>query len=482
MHNKYDNLRWRPTMRLKVALLLTLTFVVLSLTSFASRSGPTLPDPFLASISEPMCVDGEQRECTHQGRKGIQTCTGGHWGPCSTDEPDPSSINNGRVRPKFYILTVLYAPPGTASGVSPSSVTYGSGSSTGTKAVISSTFQAGIGVTATVEANLTTVSLSAQASFGFSQTTNDSETINIEKTTTSKLSNVGPPVDGIDHDRDLIYLWLNPAIDIALTPTSAAWTFPDRVADIQYVYVGWLKDPSRMPQYVAMRLAQYKITSDDYKVMLEADPFADGSTAIDPNRYRMINTTFPYEPPFSPTSPVPTQEFACSIKTGTENASSVEKEYKVGASVEVGSKFADVWKATVKVEGHLAWTSKDTTTKVGGTSETATAVVGGPSFEYTGPTDIGVYYDVLYKTFMFAPVEIPLDGCRGVVQDQARQPQPFKEVVLISRGVKYRTFTNARGEYRIYGHLSGPIRLRSGKTVRRLRRVPTTREVPITLH
>ena len=35
-------------------------------------------------------------------------------------------------------------------------------------------------------------------------------------------------------------------------------------------------------------------------------------------------------------------------------------------------------------------------------SQSATVVVGGPAFGYTGPTDVLVYWDTVYSTYMFA--------------------------------------------------------------------------------
>src|SRR5262249_11550776 len=102
-------------------------------------------------------------------------------------------------------------------------------------------------------------------SFGYGVSTSDSRSLDIKKSTSTEISDSGPSRDGIDHDHDLIYLWLNPTIDLQLTPTSAAWNLGDNPqADIQYVYVGWLKDPSHIPPGVVQRLQAHGITPQDY--------------------------------------------------------------------------------------------------------------------------------------------------------------------------------------------------------------------------
>ena len=50
----------------------------------------------------------------------------------------------------------------------------------------------------------------------------------------------------------------------------------------------------------------------------------------------------------------------------------------------------------------VTFTDTNTTTTTDTTMETASVTVGGPSFRYTGPTNILVYWDSVYHSFMFA--------------------------------------------------------------------------------
>jgi hypothetical protein len=108
--------------------------------------------------------------------------------------------------------------------------------------------------------------------------------------------------------------------------------------------------------------------------------------------------------------------------------------------------------------------------------------VGGPSFGYTGPTDIKVYYDTLYKTFVFVPMlTAGIPSLRGSIMIHTGHPASGREVTVVANGVKYRTFTNARGEYRVFGRISGPLQLKVGTTVKNLPAVPASREANLSV-
>jgi hypothetical protein len=315
--------------------------------------------------------------------------------------------------------------------------------------------------------------------FGYGVNSSNNQSIDIKKSGSTEISVVGPGVDGVDHDRDQIWLWLNPTLHVALTPTSAAWKLEENPqADIQFVFVGHLKDPSKMPPGVAQRLASRGITAQDYVEMLKADPFANGSPIIDLKRFQSLNTTFPYEPPFAAGDPATTFKFNATYASNATTSSSTQIETTVGVSVSADVGFTSLLKTSMKEEQKWTWGTSDTRASSTGTSESATVTVGGPAFGYTGPTDMAVYYDVIYKTFMFAPIATA-PSFKGVVLDRAGTALAAREVIVEANGVRKRTFTNARGEYRIIGNISGPIRLQVGKTIKELPQLPATRRMDI---
>jgi hypothetical protein len=166
--------------------------------------------------------------------------------------------------------------------------------------------------------------------------------------------------------------------------------------------------------------------------------------------------------------------------TGTRS-SSQQNEYAVGLSISGSADFVGLFKTTVKEENKWTWTNTDTRSTSAGTSESASVTVGGPAYGYSGPTDIAVYYDVIYKSFLFVPIEAALPTLRGLVTSFSKKAVNGKEVVLVANGVKYRTFTNAKGEYRIFGKISGPLQLKVDSVTKKLPQLQLPGEVNVAL-
>jgi hypothetical protein len=122
-------------------------------------------------------------------------------------------------------------------------------------------------------------------------------------------------------------------------------------------------------------------------------------------------------------------------------------------SVEVGAEFTKLWEAKIGAKKTWKWTVTNETSSTEAKSQTAEFTLGGPSFGYSGPVGVDVYYDTLYKTFMFA---FPAQGtplrASGVVEYQTQGPIRHREVHLRVGGRRYRTYTNQYGEYRFYGN------------------------------
>src|SRR5262245_37511708 len=358
------------------------------------------------------CRDGAVVRCiTSRGKPGEKECVGGRFGPCHPLEDDtPGEI--GTVRPKYFILMVTYAPPGRQGGLGSSSVRYGSASSTGSTVTASNSFKQTYSVSASQGVGFLGTGGEVGLSFSYGQNSSNSHAIDIKKTVSTEINIPGPSADGINHDKDKIWLWLNPTVQLSLTPTSATWTLGNNTqADIQYAEVGWLKDPSKFNREapgVLRRFQAYRITTQDYAEMLKADPFANGASSIDTKRFQLLPTTFPYEPPSAPDDPVPTFTFTQAYSGITTDSSSVQSEYTVGVSVQGSLSFIGLATSKFKEQNSWTWTNTDTRSTSNATSESASVTVGGPSYGYSGPTDIAVYYDVIYKTFLFAPVETTL--------------------------------------------------------------------------
>ena len=93
----------------------------------------------------------------------------------------------------------------------------------------------------------------------------------------------------------------------------------------------------------------------------------------------------------------------------------------------------------------------------------------GPAFGYPGPTDVLVYLDGLYNSFMFAfPNEPPVSS--GLLSNALGEPLVHKLVTLNVGVARLNTYTDGKGEYRFYGATR-----RRGKNFRRGKRVRGSR-------
>jgi hypothetical protein len=54
--------------------------------------------------------------------------------------------------------------------------------------------------------------------FSLSRTDTKSSSLEIKKTTSLDLAVNGPSTDGIDHDEDILYLWLSPQVTVTIDP------------------------------------------------------------------------------------------------------------------------------------------------------------------------------------------------------------------------------------------------------------------------
>src|SRR5262249_32978085 len=147
-----------------------------------------------------------------------------------------------------------------------SSVSYGTTSTTGTSSSVSSSFKAGYQISVDASA----FDSGPSATFSTSQERTNTSEIDITKSSSYTINAPGPSQDGIDHDQDRIWLILNPVVELSVTGKNVAWavTVAGQNTEIQYVTVGWLKNPSSMPRGVATSLRNAGITPADYPTLL----------------------------------------------------------------------------------------------------------------------------------------------------------------------------------------------------------------------
>jgi hypothetical protein len=294
----------------------------------------------------------------------------------------------GKVRPRYQVLFVVYAPPGNAGGRNISVVDYGEGSTVGSTVSTASSFRDGTSVTASASGGIFAGG-SVSTGLDLAATKTDSTSIDMKKSKSWDIRVSGPTADGIDHDRDLYDLWLNPVLTVTIGHGRLTWGFDPAGGpmNLKYVYGGWLKKPATMPPDVQASLAGAGITPADYPRILSTNPFSSGTT-INPDRFLPTDRTFPYEPPFSASDSVPTMTFVQKNDTTRSSNKKFDVEYGVSVSISADVGFGDLFKASLKVSDSFKWTNSSTLGTSTLSSQSATVTVGGPSFGYRGPTDV----------------------------------------------------------------------------------------------
>jgi hypothetical protein len=143
----------------------------------------------------------------------------------------------GHMNPKFIVVGVTYAPPGHASTVS-----YQNSTSLGTTAANNNSFAQGYSESISITGQTGNcdvpqgiigfgagVCVTGTESTGYTLQSNSSNSISIVNKTSLQNKTTGTPNDfsPVDHDYDLVWLWLNPITTFVYfpnTPKSIQWT------------------------------------------------------------------------------------------------------------------------------------------------------------------------------------------------------------------------------------------------------------------
>jgi hypothetical protein len=398
-----------------------------------------------------LCQVNTKSACSIDGKAGTKICVGEGWGPCIATPACTSASGNGKVTPLYYVLAVLYAPPGSAASGNKSSnvVAYSSGSSVGTKASITSSLKSGY-----------TVSFGGGAgaggnggNFGSSTDSSNMSTTDITQNTNLTISDPGPSnLDGLNHDYDQIWLWLSPTISLAASQTTSCamkivWSFGQSTGTAQYFYVGWLKNPPTipMPANILTLLQSNKITSSEYPKLLAYDPLANGAAPTSP-RYTDMDFSFPFEPPPQPSQNTDAVNFTINNSDTISDLNTITQTDTVGLSMAIS---AAVPLITGSPSDSLTWTTQTGSSQ--GTSNQAVLQIAGPSSAYTAPTDplrFEAYKDNLYNTYAFVP--IPNTATPTFTGTTGKALAGQLVAATGPGGVTYHTVTNAKGEYKFF--------------------------------
>ena len=354
---------------------------------------------------------------------------------------DGAYAQAGFVNPKYVVIGVMYAPPGAQSNV-----TYGNNTVAGNSISTASYFadQVNYSVALTDGTNISGFSTgqTGTVSTSFTQQVETVSAVAILQTTSNStsLSGVADP-NGINHDYDYIFVWLNPVLRFSVGPgpNQVQWngygsdesdpTTPDM--DVIGVPVGCLnghfansawagtcQDISSGP--LARTWAQNnvdgsgpRLTSADLASILAADPFsnpgytltlASGTNTTADGRFTacsnpQCSTTVDFEPDI-------TTSYSQGYSVTASTSQSVNYAYSQTFALESqfqGTDFANNFNADLKTAGTLTSGYQFNQLTNNSQGQTASFTIVGPSPGYAGPLQFVVYQDNLYGTFMFSP-------------------------------------------------------------------------------
>lgn len=351
-------------------------------------------------------------------------------GPTAGTELLTYAVESGGIKPKYTVVAVVYAPPGSGSIVMYNESKLASSTSS-FEALVSS----GVSVStvssigAKVDRFGLTKTLTTTSGYTFSSDSSSSFTFMRGTSNTIKASGPLNSAVGVDHDYDLIYIWFNPVANVtipqnisnALIWTGYSYDPADQnsvgMPDIIGIPVICLKNP-----YLAASCSRYgtftdrtwdksgqgKLTLSDYANILKSDPFV-----LDPNynpqtdsalRYNVQSGTVQYSVP-APGQGAQQYSSTLTISNETKAASTISNAYNVGFTLDTAffASFITHIAQDLKTSVSRSWTDKSSVANMGTIASQASYTVTTPSASdnYLGPITFNAWLDNIYQTFMF---------------------------------------------------------------------------------
>jgi len=351
----------------------------------------------------------------------------------------------GYVNPKYVVVGVEYAPPGSSSNVKYTKDTV-TGNTTMTGSSFNNKTSTSVSLSSTAGiAGFLSGKESTTISASYAQQSGSSTTVAVSQTVsnTTGLNGYTDPVHGVNHNYDYIFVWLNPvATYLDYTDTSGkvhvAWTgygydladqrvFNDM--DVIGIPVGcingylpkqsaaWTATCDDIASVYARTWALKNVdgsapglTSTDLTKILHADPFyttytptlAAGSDTTTDGRFTECNTSgctqvIDFEPNLSDNY----SQGYTTTTTNTDNYSHTET-----FSVEQQFSSSIFWKTfslSLQTTNEMTWVYSSSHSVSNSQGQTAAFTIVGPSPGYTGPLQFVAFQDNYFGTFMFYP-------------------------------------------------------------------------------
>lgn len=366
----------------------------------------------------------------------------------------------GYIDPKFVVVGVTYAPPGPSTNTF---VNYIDSTLVGNTTSLSQSFGSSVTNSISLSAGYA-VAVSKGSITTTTSTTTGVTTKNSSSVTTSfqvqggeKTFGTGNYFAPVDHDYDMIWVWLNPALIFTVGPSSVVWngygydTTDQPSPDIVPIALGYLNGHfGSIPTDIQTSFnrawaASQKwgpgegpaLTSADLAKIAAADPFSVstyGSTYIGytppspetaDHRFTLSacssNSSFDYlqaNPSQAAAINSCTLTYANTSTAAQDITSTYSQSYSVDVSV--SATFTATFSADLKTSYTLTWITDAQKSITSTTTSSGALSIQGPAcnnvvldtgpcvpvYDAAGnePTQFEVYQDNMYGTFMFAPI------------------------------------------------------------------------------
>lgn len=376
------------------------------------------------------------------------TC--GDQGCETAPPPKPAPLE---VYPKYYVLSVIYSPPGAMSSVS-----YGAGSTAGTKVEAKGVTSG----TLSLEFEVTGVELDAEAKIG----NINGSSAEIKKTTTYTYTQTASSSRGTDElvsGDDVFKLWLNPKIDVSVLDANhagLALSYNGDAAVIVDVSAAELRDPTLMLPDRQALFASAGLDSADFATILGLDPVAHGDP-LDPKRFTPA-AIVQLDGPSRPGADLPSHMYSVSYENTAGTSTGNISTYTVGVKFGGGVDFFGL-KANLKLGLGWEWENESTRETAAGTVQNAGATLGAVTPGYRALYD--VLYDNIYQTFAFRKHAVMVNPhvVAGVVVDSNSAPVVNQTVSVTSMtdGSVRQVRTADDGSYVVLDPPAGPVLLQA---------------------
>jgi hypothetical protein len=323
------------------------------------------------------------------------------------------NYTSGTVTPKFMVLTLLYAPPGSKGGTA-STVVYAESSSAGTEHSVTKLFTAGVsaGITAGISD-----SDHAGANWSASVSASGTNSVKITKTSSTVFTQPGSKVtDGIDHGLDTFVLWVNPQITVTIDSLGNFNWVPTPFTDPQTgtalivtgnMSVSTLKDCISLYEQITAGTGNnadlrnqlsiinpHNLTQLECESLLALNPLLS-TDAPDPLRYipaEPAGIGYSYD---NGSGTVQAGSASISVQSQQQASISASAHYSVSATAQ-----EDFLTETIGASLGLKNSASLSATNI--STQSAQYTINPPSASYNQSETLYIYWDKIYKTFAFS--------------------------------------------------------------------------------